>query len=96
MMLKLNAVFIFLVVINLYTFALYGLDKSKAKAGKWRISEKHLLLAAFLGGSLGAAFGMKIFRHKTKHKLFKFGVPLMLILHAFTLGFIASKGWIAL
>lgn len=95
-MLKLNVLLIYLLVINLYTFALYGLDKSKAKAGKWRISEKHLLLAAFLGGSAGALMGMKTFRHKTQHNQFKFGVPLMLALHLIVLGYLASQGGIRL
>lgn len=95
-MLKLNVLLIYLLVINLYTFALYGLDKSKAKAGKWRISEKQLLLAAFLGGSAGALMGMKTFRHKTQHNQFKFGVPLMLMLHLIALGYLASQGGIRL
>ncbi len=76
-----NLVIIYLLIVNLYTFGLYGIDKSKAKKGAWRISEKHLLLAAFLGGSLGAFLGMKIFRHKTKHGVFKFGIPAMLLIH---------------
>lgn len=95
-MLKLNVLLIYLLVLNLYAFALYGLDKSKAKAGKWRISEKHLLLAAFLGGSAGAFMGMKTFHHKTKHNQFKFGVPMMLVLHLLALGFATLKGWIVL
>ena len=42
--------------------------------------EKTLLLLAALGGSVGALLGMKAFRHKTLHKAFRFGVPVILIL----------------
>ncbi|MBQ6145940.1 MAG: DUF1294 domain-containing protein, partial [Clostridia bacterium] len=55
-----------LAAINLISFALYGMDKLKAKAGAWRISEATLLLAALLG-PVGAMLGMELFRHKTKH-----------------------------
>jgi len=56
------------------------LDKRKAKNHKWRISEKNIFLIALLGGSLGCLLGMNIFRHKTKHWYFKFGLPTILIL----------------
>ena len=70
-----------LVIVNLLSFALYGIDKLKAKRGAWRISEATLLLTAALGGSLGALLGMELFRHKTRHWLFKILVPVFLILH---------------
>ena len=70
-----------LLLVNLLAFALYGIDKLKAKKGAWRIPESTLLLVAFLGGSLGALLGMELFRHKTKHAKFKVLVPLFLILH---------------
>lgn len=72
---------IYIFIINIFTFCLYGLDKKKAKKGKWRISEMTLLLTALTGGSLGAFLGMKIFHHKTKHLKFKVLVPLFLIIH---------------
>ena len=65
---------------NLIAFALYGIDKRRAKQGAWRISEYTLLLAALLGGSLGALLGMRYFRHKTRHRKFRYGVPLILLL----------------
>lgn len=55
-------------------------DKQKAKRGKWRVPEKTLFLFALLGGSLGTTLGMNVFRHKTKHWYFKFGMPLIFIL----------------
>ena len=76
-----NSILIFLLVMNILAFAMYGLDKYYAKADKWRISEKNLLLVAFLGGSVGAYMGMKTFRHKTKHPKFTIGLPVILTLH---------------
>ncbi len=64
-----------LVIWNVIVFAIYGIDKYKAIKGRWRISEKFLLLCAFLLGAPGAAFGMGAFRHKTKKLLFKLCIP---------------------
>ena len=74
--------FLFLVVINLATFILYGIDKKRAQDKKWRISEKSLLLIALLGGAFGATAGMFFFRHKTRHWYFRLGLPLMALLWA--------------
>ena len=52
---------------------------SKAKKAKMRIRETALLTLAVLGGSIGAWLGMKVWHHKTLHKMFKFGVPLILL-----------------
>ena len=68
-----------LVVINVIVFFVYGIDKWKAKKSAWRISEAALLLMAALGGSVGAWLGMKVWHHKTLHKKFKYGIPLILI-----------------
>ena len=61
------------------TFLVYGMDKLKAKQGSWRISEATLLILAIIGGSIGALLGMKAWRHKTQHKKFKYGLPLILL-----------------
>ena len=61
------------------TFTVYGIDKSKARRGAWRIPEKRLFLLPLLGGSVGALLGMKVFRHKTKHWYFVWGVPAILL-----------------
>ena len=71
---------IYLIVANVVTFFVYGVDKWKAKRSKWRIREAALLLLAALGGSIGAWLGMKVWRHKTMHKKFKYGIPLIIIL----------------
>lgn len=70
---------LYLVFINLLTFAAYGIDKRKAQKNAWRIKESTLLLLAAVGGSVGALLGMQIFRHKTKHPKFTVGVPLILL-----------------
>lgn len=72
---------VYLVVINLATFFTYGIDKWKAKRSKWRVRETALLGLAVLGGSIGAWLGMRVWHHKTQHKKFKYGVPLILIIH---------------
>ena len=74
-----TALLVWLAVINLVTFAVYGIDKAKAKRGAWRIPEKTLFLLPLLGGSLGALLGMRVFHHKTKHWYFVWGVPLILL-----------------
>lgn len=74
-----------LVFINLVTFLVFGFDKWKAKRsekkeGVRRVPEKNLFLMALVGGSVGALLGMKVFHHKTLHKTFKLGIPLILAL----------------
>lgn len=70
-----------LVVMSVITFFMYGADKRKAKKGKWRISEKALLLSALCMGGPGAMAGMRVFRHKTKHTHFKILVPLFTVIN---------------
>jgi len=80
----------YLIFLNIVTFAVYGIDKVKAKKGAWRIPEKSLLLLAFIGGSLGAAAGMRFWRHKTLHPQFKWGVPLILLFHLALIAYLAK------
>ena len=75
-----KAILIYLLAVNAVTFIVYGIDKYKAKHAKWRISEATLLLLAAIGGSIGAWCGMKVWHHKTMHKKFKYGVPVILLL----------------
>ena len=74
-----NALLYYLIVINIVTFLVYGIDKWKAKKGSWRISEATLLILAVIGGSIGALLGMRVWHHKTMHKKFKYGLPLILL-----------------
>ncbi|MBE6260590.1 MAG: DUF1294 domain-containing protein [Prevotella sp.] len=80
-----------LIVINVLTFLVYGIDKWKAKQGSWRISEATLLILAVLGGSIGALLGMKIWHHKTLHKKFKYGLPLILLVQIALIYLIIQK-----
>ena len=70
----------YLLAVNIVTFLLYGIDKYKAKKGKWRISEATMLTMAAIGGSIGAWAGMRLWHHKTMHKKFKYGIPLIIIM----------------
>ena len=74
-----------LLIINLITFFTFGVDKWKAKRKEKkdtvrRIPEKTLLVLAVLGGSPGALLGMRVWRHKTLHRAFRWGVPMILAL----------------
>ena len=81
-------------ILNVITFFLYGIDKWKAKKNRWRIPESTLLLLAVLGGSIGAWLGMKTWHHKTMHKKFKYGVPLILVLQIGALFYFLQMAWI--
>ena len=75
----LRIVIFYLLAANLLTFVTYGIDKYKARHKKWRIPEAMLLLLAALGGSIGALLAMRLFRHKTLHRKFRYGVPAILL-----------------
>ena len=70
---------VWLAVINLLTFSVYGADKRRARRGKWRVPEKTLFLLPLLGGSVGALLGMRVFHQKTKHWYFVWGIPAILL-----------------
>ncbi|MCR5469845.1 MAG: DUF1294 domain-containing protein, partial [Prevotella sp.] len=77
----------YIVGVNILAFLFYGIDKWRAKKGKWRISEATLLLLAVIGGSIGAWLGMKVWHHKTMHKKFKYGIPAILIIQIILIGY---------
>ena len=70
---------VYLLGINLVSFFLMGIDKSKARRRKWRIPEKTLFAFALLGGSIGSILGIRIFHHKTRHWYFVWGMPCILL-----------------
>lgn len=72
-------IIIYLIIINLAGFVSMFVDKRRAIKNKWRIPEKTLFLFAILGGSIGSIAGMHLFRHKTKHWYFLYGMPTILI-----------------
>jgi len=82
---------IYLGIINLVTFIVMGVDKLKARKGARRIAESTLFLLAIIGGSIGGIGGMYAFKHKTLHKQFTIGFPLILIMQAALVVFILVK-----
>ncbi len=81
----------YLVIINLISFIAMGADKRSAVRNERRIPERTLFLIAIIGGSLGSILGMKAFRHKTRHKRFVIGMPLILFVQAVMAFYLASK-----
>jgi uncharacterized membrane protein YsdA (DUF1294 family) len=83
-----EAVVYFLVGINAVAFIVYGMDKWRAAHNRWRIPETTLLGLAIIGGSIGALLGMKVWHHKTMHKKFRFGLPMILMAQMLLVGYI--------
>ena len=75
----------YLLIINIITFIIYGIDKYKSIKHKYRISENTLMILAILGGSLGAFLGMIVFHHKTKKKKFVILIPIIMLLWVYIL-----------
>lgn len=73
-------ILIYFAVISLVTAIVTAIDKYKAKKGAFRISEATLFILALLGGSLGEYLTMKAIRHKTLHKRFMIGLPIIMLL----------------
>ena len=71
----------YLAAMNLIGFLAMGIDKRKARKHTFRIPESTLLTVALLGGSAGTLMGMYLFRHKTRHWYFAYGLPAILLLH---------------
>jgi uncharacterized membrane protein YsdA (DUF1294 family) len=86
-------VLVYLAVITVVTFLVYGIDKWKAQRKRWRIPESVLLGLAVIGGSVGAWLGMKIWRHKTQHKKFKYGVPAIFVAQVAVVVWLLSANW---
>ena len=80
------------VIINFLVFVLYGIDKAKAKAGAWRISENTLIISA-LFGAIGAVLGMQFFHHKTQKPKFKI-VYVFAIIHIAIIAYLVISGFL--
>lgn len=82
----------YILIMNIWAFSLFGVDKASAKRKDTRVKEKKLFKVCFWGGALGGMLGMNLFRHKTLKKKFSIGVPLLFILQlvfdSFVLGFL--------
>lgn len=81
--------YLYVAAVNVVTFFIYGLDKSKAKAGRWRIPEANLIFLAVLGGSVGALAGMRFFHHKTRKPKFYIGIPAILLIQIILIYFLS-------
>ncbi len=68
-----------LLAVNLLAILYTVVDKRRARQGKWRVSESTLLLIAALGGAAAMLVTMRRIRHKTQHKKFMWGLPVMLV-----------------
>lgn len=78
----------YFIFISLFSSFLTVSDKLRAKHNRRRISEKALFLSALLGGSLFEYLSMKLIRHKTLHKRFMLGLPLIFLFQAAALVFV--------
>lgn len=83
----------YLLAINAVTFIVYGIDKYEAKKAMWRISEATLLMLAVLGGCIGAWIAMRVWRHKTMHKKFKYGIPVILLIQIALIAYMHITMW---
>lgn len=71
-----------MVIWNTVAFIMMGIDKRRAIKEQQRISEKTLILSAFIMGAIGIGCGAMVFHHKTKKPLFRIGLPVALIVNA--------------
>lgn len=77
-----------ILIVNILSFVLFGIDKDRSKRGAWRIPESVLFLSAAFYGSIGTLAGMFLFHHKTKHLKFTIGVPLLFIIQVASIFFV--------
>ncbi|MEM1424614.1 MAG: DUF1294 domain-containing protein [Planctomycetota bacterium] len=75
-------VLVFYAVMSLVSLTMYGLDKRAAKQGAWRIKEKTLHTADFLGGWPGGLLAQKLFRHKRRKAKFMLVFWAAVLVHA--------------
>ena len=82
---------LYLILINAAGLLFMLTDKRRARQNRWRIPEATLMGIAAAGGSFGTYVGMKLFRHKTRHPKFAFGIPALLAVHVILLVLIVPK-----
>ncbi len=75
-----DIIILYVVAVNVVSFLMMGIDKRKAVKRAFRIPESTLFVLAIIGGSIGAIAGMHLFRHKTRHWYFLYGMPVILAL----------------
>ena len=84
---------LYLGAVNIIGFLIMGIDKLKARKRGFRIPEATLFLVALMGGSVGSLLGMYLFRHKTRHRKFTIGMPLILLLQIALIAFLLFGPW---
>ena len=85
---------LYLIIINVITFVIFGVDKYKAIRQEWRIRESTLLGLALIGGSIGGWLAMYIFHHKTKKVKFFMGIPVILAIQIVVFSYLFCGGYI--
>jgi len=76
-----NIILGFFIILNLFSFIVVGYDKYQSKNRGWRVAERNIFLMAIVGGAIGIFGGMRLFRHKTKHRKFSYGIPILMIIN---------------
>ena len=84
-------IIIYTIIINIIGFFSMLIDKRRAIKNKWRIPEKTLFLITIIGGSVGSIAGMRLFRHKTKHWYFAYGMPAILLVQIVIISLLLGK-----
>ena len=84
-------ILVYLIAVNLISFILMGVDKSRARKRSWRIPESTLFVLALIGGSIGTIAGMHLFHHKTRHWYFLYGMPAILIIQILIVVILATS-----
>lgn len=85
---ELILIYTYLAITNIVAFLTYWSDKGRAQHGQRRIPEDTLIGMAIIGGSVGSIAAMLIFRHKTRHRKFKYGIPIVLIIQLALAGYL--------
>lgn len=88
-----NYIILYLILVNLLTFGLFWQDKRRSKKAVWRIPEKTLMGLCLIGGSIGGLLGMRVFHHKTRHALFVWGIPMIIVLQIGLMLLLYFKGF---
>ncbi|MCA0982525.1 DUF1294 domain-containing protein [Halobacillus yeomjeoni] len=78
-------------VINSLLYILMWSDKRKARKESWRVKEKTLWTSAVLGGAPGGWMAMKVYKHKTRHRSFRFGFPALAIVYLAGIVYLLAK-----
>lgn len=84
-------ILIYFAIVNIIGALVNCIDKIKAKNSAWRIPEATLWSLGIIGGALGSYIAMKTIRHKTKHKSFMIGMPILIVIQIALLIYIFIK-----